>query len=85
MVECLHQIHSLPFIIRHLLKPTKKCFPLLEKVLKYISLLQKEKYMNSLFDSFERTRSEEHVSNLQNTMIILTSIIIIAHELICQK
>lgn len=55
MVECLHQIHSLPFIIRHLLKPTKKCFPLLEKVLKYIYLLQKEKYMNSLFDSFERT------------------------------
>lgn len=55
MVACLHQIHSLPFIIHHLLKPTKKYFPLLEKVLKYISLLQKEKYMNSLFDSFERT------------------------------
>lgn len=42
----------------HFLKPTKKCFPLLEKVLKYISLLQKEKYMNSLFDLFKRTYLE---------------------------
>ena len=55
MIECLHQTHSLPFIIPHFLKPTKNCFPLLEKALKSISLLQKEKYMNSLFDSFERT------------------------------
>ena len=55
MIECLHQTHSLPFIIPHFLKPTKNCFPLLEKALKSIALLQKEKYMNSLFDSFERT------------------------------